>query len=265
MLDLHTHSSASDGADAPRELVRQAKERGLKGIALTDHDTCAGLEEAFAAGLELGLWVLPGVELSAEWGDEDVHILGYWISASHRELSDLMLKLRANRASRMARIVARLGELGLTISLSEVNAQSDQDGYSLGRPHIARALVARGYVRSMSEAFDLYLERGRPAYVPRYKLSPQEAIGAIVRSGGVAVWAHPGHLASQLLLPMVQAGLAGMEVYHPQHDTRQEQALLRLAKYYELVVTAGSDAHSAAALGAKRASLDTWYQLWSCR
>lgn len=265
MLDLHTHSSASDGRNSPRELVRQAKERGLKGIALTDHDTCAGLQEAFAAGLEHDLAVLPGLELSAEWCDKDVHILGYWISQSNRPLVALMAKLRSERATRIANMVARLRELGLPLMLSEVTDQNDGDGHSLGRPHVARALINRGYVDSVDEAFDLYLERGRPAYVPRYKLLPEEAIRAIVVSGGVAVWAHPGPLASLLLKPLVKAGLAGLEVYHPDHDPRREQELLAFAQQHHLVATGGSDAHSGAALGLRSVGLDVWYELWSRR
>lgn len=265
MLDLHTHSSASDGVDSPRELVRHAKKRGLKGIALTDHDTCAGLQEGFAAGLRFGVAVLPGVELSAEWGDRDVHILGYWISGSDRELSELMSKLRSQRATRMASMVSRLTSLGLPLTLSEVTAQSNGDGHSLGRPHVARALVARGYVSNVAEAFDLYLERGRPAYVPRYKLSPEEAISAIVGSRGVAVWAHPGHLASQRLESMIRAGLAGIEVYHPDHTHEREQELLGLAREHRLVVTGGSDAHSAAALGERTSNIEVWHELWSRR
>jgi len=265
VLDLHTHSSASDGSDSPRELVRQAKVRGLKGIALTDHDTCAGLKEAFAASLEVGLPVLPGVELSAEWGEHDVHILGYWINETHRDLANLMIKMRADRTCRAAKIVARLGDLGITLTLSEVTAHSTGDEHSLGRPHIARALMARGFVNSIAEAFDLYLERGRPAYVARYKLTPEEAISAIVGSGGVAVWAHPGQLAPLLLAPLVAAGLAGLEVYHPDHNPELEQALLRRAQSHNLVITAGSDAHSATGLGAKRIGLNVWSELWSRR
>jgi len=265
VLDLHTHSSASDGKESPREIVRQAKERGLQGIALTDHDTCVGLEEAFAAGLTYGLAVLPGIELSAEWCDKDVHILGYWISQSDRQLTALTAKLRAERATRIASMVARLGELGLPLTLSEVTDQNKGDAHSLGRPHVARALLNRGYVGNFAAAFDQYLERGRPAYVPRYKLLPEEAIKAIVGSGGVAVWAHPGPLAKLLLKPLVKAGLRGIEVYHPDHDEARERELLGLACEHGLVVTGGSDAHSAAALGTKGIGNHVWYELWSRR
>jgi len=265
VLDLHTHSSASDGQDSPRELVRHAKERGLTGIALTDHDTCAGLADAIAAGLALGVAVLPGIELSAEWCDKDVHILGYWINQNNRQLTALTAKLRAERTNRIVETLERLGELGLPLTLSEVRDQSGRDGHSLGRPHVARALCKRGYVASFAAAFDLYLERGRPAYVPRYKLSPREAIRTIIQSGGVAVWAHPGALADLLLKPLVKDRLQGVEVYHPDHDVTREHELLALAREHSLVVTGGSDAHFAPALGTKSVGTEVWYELWSRR
>jgi len=235
----------------------------LKGIALTDHDTLAGIREAFATGLEIGVAVLPGVELSAEWGEQDVHILGYWVSQKHRDLTDLMQRLRCDRANRVAKIVQRLGALGLPLTMAEVVTAATSHTDSLGRPHVARALVARGYVDSMEAAFARYLDRGRPAYVPRYKLGPEDAVMAIVGGGGVAVWAHPGALASDLIEPLVEAGLTGIEVFHPHHDPAREAALSGLALRYGLVITGGSDAHDAAELGIRNIGLNTWFELWS--
>ena len=170
MLDLHTHSTASDGQLTPTELVYQAKFVGLTGIGLTDHDTVAGIDEAHKVATSLGLRVIPGVEISAEWRDKDVHILGYFVENSG-PLADIMQRARDARVERAKRIIHKLQALGVDISFTEVTNAAREDIESLGRPHIARVLVSKGVVRDVPQAFALYLERGRLAYVPRFKLS----------------------------------------------------------------------------------------------
>lgn len=261
MLDLHTHSTASDGRLRPKELVRQARAIGLRGLALTDHDTTAGVAEAVLAGLEVGLHVIPGVEISAEWNEEDVHILGYW-TGNRGKLPSIMEKARTAREERVKKITRRLSELGVALTFDEVVAANSGRFEALGRPHVARALMSKGLVSSVGEAFDKYLERGRQAFVPRFKLEPEEAIRAIIDSGGVPVWAHPGQLAHALIRPLIQAGLKGLEVFHPAHSAETEVALLALAREHHLVVTGGSDAHEAINIGNKYCPLETWSALW---
>jgi len=260
VLDLHTHSSASDGLLSPEQLVRRAKAIGLSGIALTDHDTISGLAEALAAANECGLKLMPGVEISTEWRDNDVHILGYFVE-NKGPLPSLMEQARSARLRRIQDMVAKLMEIGIDLSFDEVVAIAGDEFEALGRPHIARVLVQKKVVADVPEAFSKYLERGRPAFVPRYKLSPEQAIKAIIGSGGVAVWAHPGELADKLILDLTQAGLAGIEVYHPLHSDSVMAHLRDLARARSLVITGGSDAHEARALGSRTVPDEVWTQI----
>jgi predicted metal-dependent phosphoesterase TrpH len=190
-IDLHTHSNCSDGSLSPRELVQLAKKRELRAIALTDHDTVAGVAEAVAAGKELGVEVVPGVEISAQYPPGTMHILGYCFSPSQPELLKALKKLQKARAARNPKIIERLQALGLEITTDEVlNLSSGQ----VGRPHIAKALVNRGYVSSIDEAFSRYLKKGAVAYAEKFRFSPREAIGLIRGAGGLAVLAHPSTL-----------------------------------------------------------------------
>jgi predicted metal-dependent phosphoesterase TrpH len=246
-IDLHTHSSYSDGSLSPRQLVQLAKKRGLRAIALTDHDTVAGVEEALEAGKELGVEAVPGVEISAQYPPGTMHILGYYIRASHRELQGALKKLQQARAARNPKIIERLQGLGLKITTTEV---LDLSGGQVGRPHIARALVNRGYVSSIDEAFSRYLKKGAIAYVEKFRFPPEEAIAIIRRAGGIAVLAHPFTLGmaqpdelSQLVHGLAEKGLEGIEVFYPGHTEEMAVIYEDVAKRLGLVCTGGSDFH----------------------
>jgi 3',5'-nucleoside bisphosphate phosphatase len=242
-VDLHTHSTASDGSRTPGEVVVAARAAGLAAFALTDHDTIAGLPDARAAGAQQGVRVISGVELSAVEGDIETHILGLHLS----ELADLeheLIALREMRMTRAARMVERLNALGIAVTFEAVLAQAA--GGALGRPHVARALIAGGFATDFREAFERYLGNGKPAFVAKDKLPLAEAIGLIHKAGGLAVLAHPGQLATRERLATLAAlGLDGVEVLHPSHSWDESQRLDALAAELELVRSGGSDWHGA--------------------
>jgi len=246
-IDLHTHSSYSDGSLSPRQLVQLAKKKKLRAIALTDHDTVAGVEEALEAGDELGVEVVPGVEISAQYPPGTMHILGYYIRASNRELQGALKKLQQARAARNPKIIERLQALGLEITITEV---LDLSAGQVGRPHIARALVNRGYVSSIDQAFSLYLKKGAVAYVEKFRFPPEEAIAIIRRAGGISVLAHPFTLGmakpdelSQLVGELREMGLEGIEVFYPNHTEEMAVIYEDVAKSLGLICTGGSDFH----------------------
>lgn len=244
--DLHIHSTASDGVLTPSEVVRVALERGLSVIALTDHDTMGGVAEAQAAAAGVGLEVISGVETSAEGGGESLHILGFYVDTEARRLDQRLRAMRDAREGRARRMVERLREIGMPLEWDEVRALAG--GESVGRPHIARALVRQGHVGSVGEAFECYLGHGRPAHVPRPRLTPQEAIQAIAEAGGVPVLAHPmysGPSAVDRIPELVSQGLRGLEVYYPEHSSDDIEILLELCRRHRLLATGGSDFHGA--------------------
>jgi len=242
-VDLHTHSTASDGALTPAQLVELALARGLRVLALTDHDSTGGIAEAVQAAVGTPLNVIPGVELSCELSEGEIHILGYWIDDQNPELQTLLKTLRDSRFRRGQRMVEKLAELGMPLDWEEVLAQAG-DG-AVGRPHVAKALVERGYVADVRTAFDLYLANGRPAHISRYKVAPAEAIALIRRMGGVPVFAHPTYTPDYAgwLPAMIAAGLAGLEVYYADYPLPVILELLSLCQQYDLVPTGGSDFH----------------------
>jgi predicted metal-dependent phosphoesterase TrpH len=247
-IDLHTHSNASDGTLSPREVVRLAKERGLAAFALTDHDTIDGLAEALATGRELNLEVIPGVEISARHALGSMHILGYFLDYESELLASRLAVLKQARKDRNPQIIAKLNNLGIPITLEQVEAISG--GGQVGRPHIAQALYQRGFVRSLQEAFDIYLGNNGRAYVSKFRFPPGEAIGMIRDAGGLAVLAHPftlGLHTFDALLPLLQElmdlGLAGVECYYPEHSADQQALYLSLARKLGLLITGGSDFH----------------------
>jgi 3',5'-nucleoside bisphosphate phosphatase len=241
--DLHTHSTASDGLLAPADLIRQASGRGLSVVALTDHDTTLGLAEAIAAGVRFGLRVIPGIELSTDVDQGQVHILGYGIDFESAELLDALSQLRTARVTRVEKMLERLRELGVTLPPDSVRPSAP--GASVGRPHVARTMVEAGYVGSIGEAFDRYIGEGRPAYVASERLAPEDAVRLIARAGGIPVFAHP--LSSpdflESLPSLIDAGLAGIEAYYGEYSAERREQLAQLARSLNLLATGGSDFH----------------------
>jgi predicted metal-dependent phosphoesterase TrpH len=249
-IDLHTHSTASDGSLSPSELVRAAKEAGLAAIALTDHDTLAGCDEFMSAGKREGIDTIPGVEISCEVPGRTCHMLGYFLTEPCLPLSETLEDIRRHREDRNRLIVERLRTSGVDITLREIEAVAG-DGI-VSRNHFAQCLVQKGIVQSTQEAFDRFLARGRPAYVERTRLSPEEACRQILASGGLPVLAHPaqlnfgcGELVS-FVRGLVDHGLCGIEAFYPDNDPSHVVEELRVAKELGLEVTAGSDFHGIA-------------------
>ena len=242
-IDLHTHSLCSDGALSPADLIRRAAGRGVRVLSLSDHDTLAGVAEAVAAGGELGIRVIPASELNteSEWGD--AHVLGYFIDPADVALEERLRWLRENRERRIELMVERLNQLGYAVSLERVLAIAQ--GGALGRPHLAEALLEKGYVRAYEEAFDTILAKDSPAYVARIGLTPREAVELVRTHGGVPSLAHPGTVVGlEALLPkLVAAGLAGIEAYYGDHSSEMTERCLALARTHGLVPTGGSDFH----------------------
>jgi predicted metal-dependent phosphoesterase TrpH len=248
LIDLHIHSTASDGSYAPAEVVRQAKEGGLAAIALTDHDTVDGLAEAMAAGEQLGLEVIPGVEISAQYPGGTMHILGLFVNYHNGLLDKRLAVLKQARIDRNPQIIAKLNGLGIPVTMARV--QEISGGGQVGRPHIARALMEAGYVSSIQEAFDKYLGYQRAAYVSKFRFPPPEALAMIREANGIPVLAHPftlglGSAAAlrKLVMELKGLGLAGLEVYYSEHTPEQEALYLKLAKELDLLITGGSDYH----------------------
>lgn len=250
MVDLHAHTTASDGTLTPWELVELAAVKGVGVLGVTDHDTVAGIAGALERGEEKGVEVIPGIELGAKWNAAgQMHILGYHIDWQDRRLLDQLSWLRGRRRERAQRMVDRLNELGVSVSWERVEELAGSG--SIGRPHVARALLESGHVRTISEAFSLYLSPGAPAYFEKVEFTPREAMQLIRSSGGVPVLAHPATLKladSQFetcLEGLVSEGLAGIEIYWAKHTAAERAAYGCLASRYNLVATMGSDFHGA--------------------
>jgi hypothetical protein len=240
-VDLHTHSTASDGARSPRDVVRAAREAGLVAIALTDHDTVDGLAEASDEGQLLGVRIVPGVELSAVEGEAETHLLGLHLS-DIGQVDSRLRDLRDMRLTRATRIVVRLNELGVKVTLEDVLAQSG--GGAVGRPHIARALVNDGWATDMRDAFDRYLGNGKAAFVAKDRLSMADAIAMIHDARGLAILAHPGSSGTRARIEgLVGHGLDGVEVRHPSHSAEDVARLSALVEHFHLVPSGGSDWH----------------------
>ncbi|MEW6243380.1 MAG: PHP domain-containing protein [Bacillota bacterium] len=247
LADLHIHTRASDGTLSPAEVVRTAASRGLQAIAIADHDTIAGIEEAMAESLRRNVLVIPAVEISTTMEDEDVHILGYYVPTGPSPLEQFLQRMRAERQVRMRRMIERLRSLGIFVS-EHALIRHLADG-SLGRPHLARVLVAHGVVASEKEAFDRYLKEGRPAYVPRAKVTPLQAVKVLRASGAVPVLAHPSTGSARLLSWLSANGLLGVEVNHPELTSSESARYLSEARCLNLVATGGSDCHDDATPG----------------
>ena len=245
-IDLHTHTTASDGSLAPHELVEKALSMGFRAIAITDHDTVDGVSPACVRAKDTLLAVIPGIELGAEHPGE-LHILGLGIDVGNVPLLTILSALRDGRRERNRRMADKLARLGLPISWTEVSM--GRQGSAIGRAHIARVLVQKGVVKDMAGAFEKYIGEGRPAYVPRFRLTPKQAVELIGFAGGVSVLAHPVQLGLDepslfaLCRSLREYGLWGIEAFHPLHDPAQRATYIRFAGRLGLVVTGGSDFH----------------------
>ncbi|HEX9049615.1 MAG TPA: PHP domain-containing protein [Anaeromyxobacter sp.] len=242
-IDLHSHSRASDGEYSPADVALRAHAAGLSVWALCDHDTVAGLAEAAAAAGPLGIRLVPGIELSAFLDRKEIHVLGHFLDPAHPALKAFEDRLAEHRRWRMGEIVKRLEALHVHVRAEEIERFSG--GKTIGRPHVARAILARGYVATVREAFDRFLGEGMPAFVPRLRLEVAEAVSLVRGAGGTATIAHPA--VSRLDRREVEraraAGVVGLEVHHADHDPGTRERLLRLADELGMVPTAGSDFH----------------------
>ena len=246
-VDLHSHTNASDGEHSPEELVALARDRGLAVLALTDHDTTAGIERALAAAARAGdIELIPGVELSTDVPGHEIHVLGYFVNFRNPEFLAMINKFHDGRIGRAEKIVAKLEGLGAPISFARVQEIAG-DG-SIGRPHVAQALVEAGHVSTMKAAFDQFLANDKPAYVEHYSLPPTEAVKLILSAGGVPVLAHPRGVV-QFVPDLVTAGLLGLECYYPEYAEHEQRELVELARRYGLIATGGSDFHGLHKMG----------------
>ena len=243
-IELHCHSTASDGDLSPTELVERALAIGITTLALTDHDTVDGVSEAKLAARETSLRVLSGVELSCHHQGREIHLLGYLFEHRDPEFLELLERMKAERRDRVAKMLAKLAAIDVEITYEQVERQAS--GGSIGRPHVAKALVEAGYVESVSEAFDLYIGNHGTGYVGRSLLSLSEGIEAIHKAGGCSVLAHPGILRDwPLVEELMQLPLVGVEVWHPSHNKQARKRAKKLGGRYQKVLTGGSDFHRA--------------------
>ena len=240
--DLHLHTMFSDGTFTPEELVLRAQNVGLACIALTDHDSVEGCERAAAACANVKMEFISGTELTAEHDDTEVHVLGYFLDTKNKVLLDRMGKFQAVRQQRIYEMCAALNKLGIPLKAESVFALANCK--SPGRPHVARALVKEKLISDLDVAFEKYLKKGRPAWVPKTKMSALESVELIHQAGGLAVMAHPGLNRTDDIIPdLVDAGLDGIECFHTKHSTVMSERYLEIAEKYNLLVTGGSDCH----------------------
>ena len=240
--DLHLHSTYSDGMYSPYELASMANAAGITVLSLTDHDTLKGLTEMEEAAKQTGIGFIPGVEFSARWENRQVHIIGYGIDEHNELLLERLADVRNARRNRLEKIIKRLHEMGIDIEVPV----PEEGQRAVGRPHIARALVSQGYVKTVQEAFDLYIGEGKPAYQPQTKMTPPEAVMLIHQAGGLAVQAHPEEIGDRSLALKLLGALAydGIEVYHPSAKEKEtEKFWFRVAREQKLLITGGSDFH----------------------
>ncbi len=246
-IDLHTHSGCSDGSLTPTELAEEAKRSGVSAIALTDHDSVRGIDEILKAGEEYGMEIIPGVELSTEYGPEEVHVVGLFIDHKNEALLAQLQAFRDNRDNRNLKMIDRLKDAGFDISSEQIYRRNP--GAVIARPHIARYLVDTGQVSDIQSVFDEYIARGKPCYVERYKITPVEAVKLIHEAGGLAVLAHPclynlnRDELKQLVSEMKEAGLDGIEALYARNKDTDEEDFMQIAEDFNLFLSGGSDFH----------------------
>jgi hypothetical protein len=246
MIDLHTHTTASDGRCTPAELVTRAAAAGVTVLSVTDHDTVAGCADASTAARAAGLSLVPGIEVTAVLDDGDVHVLGYFFDTESPLLAAFLAEQRQRRIDRVRRMIDRLASSGIRLDADAILAPGiDDPTRSVGRPWIARALVAAGHVRNTNEAFDRWLSKGRPAFVPRAAAAPAEVIARLHQAGGIASMAHPALMGLDDRIPeFAEAGLDAIEVYHSKHDEKAVARYRALAERLDLAMSGGSDFHA---------------------
>ena len=245
MIDLHMHTTASDGRSTPEQLVKDVLARGITTIAVTDHDTTAALDEVIVAGAAVGVTCVPGIEITAVASGRDVHMLGYFLDRNHPELVTFLEEQRSDRKRRVREIAERLARLGVPVDIEGVTSTAGHlQGRAWGRPIVAAALVAAGHVADFREAFDRYLGEGRAAFIERIGVSPAEVVALVARAGGLASMAHPGKTQKDHLIPdLIAAGLPAIEVYHPDHDPADTARYRLMGEVYDVLPTGGSDYH----------------------
>jgi len=243
-LDLHIHSTASDGALPPQEVLALCEAARLDVIALADHDTMAGVRRLSRGGIQGAIQVVPALEVSSTLDQRELHFLGYFVDPETDVIYSHEERAVRLREKRMRGMISRLGDQGVGVTLDAVEEAAGPDRTALSRPHLARALVEAGHVGNVPEAFDRYIGDGHRAFLPTSLLSPQEAVQLILDAGGIPVWAHPPEDRVESLLPrLVQAGLRGLEVYRPRHPARYTLRLENLCRAWKLLLTGGSDWH----------------------
>lgn len=241
-VDLHVHTTISDGALTPEEVIEYAHKGGLAAIGITDHDVTDGVEIAIEAASKYGLEVVPGVELSTDYGKKEIHILGYYMDCENEEFQKKLSLFRKARYERAGEMVKRIKNLGVEIDFERVKEIAGKG--SIGKPHIAQALVKKGYASNTHEAIEKYLRSGGPISVPKYKLEPSEAIDIILKAGGIPVLAHPaGTMVDELIPQLIKSGLMGLEAYDAINPTAVVNYYISLARKYDLLITGGSDCH----------------------
>ena len=241
--DLHLHTTYSDGSFTPEELVLKAKKLNYSAIAVTDHDTVAGLDQVIKLGNKYNLEIVPGIEFNTSYKNNDIHILGYYIDNKSKELLKLLNRIKNERKKRIEKMINLLDKkFNFKISIDEIKKISSNN--ILGRGHIARLLTEKNYVDNWEEVFDKYIGRGKPGYVNRNKITPFEAIDIIKKSNGIPVIAHPGLIENQQIIEqLINYGVSGIEVFYPEHNKKTTKKYLELAKGNELLITGGSDCH----------------------
>lgn len=240
-VDLHMHSYHSDGFFSPDEVIMKAKEKGLEIISITDHDSVNSLKEAIEAGKKHGVEVIPGVEISTDISDREIHILGYFVNPKNPEFAHYLRFFREERKKRAGRIVKKLNSLGIDISLDDVIKKANKG--AVGRPHIAHVMKEKGYIGSFFEAFNKYIGNGGPAYERKVHVSPQSAFKIISDAGGLSFIAHPGNLPEYIIKELIDAGVDGIEVVHPSHLPHKVKYYRGIVHEYFLLESGGSDFH----------------------